>query len=95
MLAAEEAIDIPCNACEVCSIGYRSASWLPSVGRSAYRVNDMVDRSVVKCDLNLYHQHLQHHLRGPVYIPILNLTILERCNSCLSKSIQGIADKEI
>jgi hypothetical protein len=63
ILAAEEAIDIPCNACEVCSIGYRSASWLPSVGSRAYNVNDIVERSVVKCDLNLYHQHLESHLR--------------------------------
>jgi hypothetical protein len=58
-------------------------------------VNEIVERRVVKCDLNLDHQDLEYRLPKTEYIPIFNLTILERCNPCLSKSIQGIADKEI
>jgi hypothetical protein len=58
-------------------------------------VNDIVERSVVKCDLNLCHQHLESHLRESRDIPILNLTILERSDSCLSKSVQSIADEEV
>ena len=58
-------------------------------------MNEIVDRSVVKCDLSLNHQHLEQHPRRYRDVPILNLTILERSDSCLSKSVQGIADEEI
>jgi len=58
-------------------------------------VNDIVERRVVKCDLSLDDQQFASYLCHTRYVPILDLTILERSDSCLSKSVQGIADEQV